>query len=101
MIVSAYPITVVAVFALSPFSSTCTATGLAVRTARPRPEGITTTARTSFRFIRRDVPDVEVERVAVEQQEERRDEQQRHQRARVAPDLPKLLPSDRHHLAHG
>ena len=35
-----------AVFALSPFSSTWTAIGLAVLTARPRPEGITTTART-------------------------------------------------------
>ena len=35
--------------------------------------------------------DVEVERVAVEQQEERRDEEQDHQRPPVAQDLPELL----------
>ena len=48
-----------------------------------------------------DVPDIEVERVPVQQQKERGDEQQRHQRAGVAPDLSKLLPGDGHHLAHG
>ena len=44
---------------------------------------------------RRDVPDVEVQRVAVEQQEERRHEHQDHQRAPVAADLPQLLAARR------
>src|SRR6185436_15658303 len=39
----------------------------------------------------RDVADVEVEGVAVQQQEEHRDEQQDHQRAAIPRDLPELL----------
>src|SRR5919198_6698267 len=52
MIVTAYAITVVAVFALSPLRSTCTATGRRVRTARPNSDGMTRIARTSLRSIR-------------------------------------------------
>ncbi len=48
----------------------------------------------------RDVPDVEVQRVAVQQQEECRNEQQDQQRAAVAQDLPQLLPVDRQGLPH-
>ena len=49
---------------------------------------------------RRDVADVEVQRIAVEQQEERGDEQQDQQRAPVARDLPQLLAADGERLAH-
>ena len=48
----------------------------------------------------RDVPDVEVERVAVQEQEERRDEEQDEQRPAVAPDLPQLLDGDGPDRAH-
>src|SRR5437870_199321 len=47
-----------------------------------------------------DVPDVEVERIAVQQEEERRHEQQNRQRPAIANDLPKLLATDGDRLAH-
>ena len=46
------------------------------------------------------VADVEVQRVAVEQQEHGRHEQQDHQREPVTPDLTQLLTCHRHDLAH-
>ena len=48
----------------------------------------------------RDVPDVEVERVAVEQQEERRHEHEDQQRPPIARDLPQLLAVDGERLHH-
>ena len=42
----------------------------------------------------RDVPDVEVQRVAEDQQEEHGDEEQDEQRSRIAHNLPQLLASD-------
>ena len=129
--------TVVAVFALSPLMMTCTCAGPAGRTSRPKPSGITSTARARVQVQQplglrrrvdggdqievagvderrhqraalgravavldreRDVPDVEVQRVAVEQQEERRHEDQDRQRAAVAADLAQLLPVDRERL---
>ena len=131
--------TVVAVLALSPFSSIWTGTGLPLGRSRPKPAGITSTARASLRSIsrvssaslstigdeievagvderrhqgaalgrpvaivdrQRDVADVPVQRVAVQQQEERGNEQQDGKRPPVADDLADLLAADGESLPH-
>src|SRR2546421_4748057 len=48
----------------------------------------------------RDVADVPVERVAVQQEEERRNENEDQQRAPIAPDLPQLFAAYRERLRH-
>src|SRR5690606_35812727 len=47
------------------------------------------------------VPDVEVERVAVQEQEERRYDDENHERPPVPADLPQLLHRDRDDAVHG
>ncbi len=48
----------------------------------------------------RDVPDVEVQRVPVQEQEEDRDEQQNQEAPAVAPDLPQFLHRDSRDASH-